>query len=122
MIIEEIVKRNVPFAGTYKNMKVDDKGRFIIPRQLRDIFCLRQRRSKIKNCLAFVAPGETPVVATVTDLPPKSQCPNYNLVRMDKQGRVGMSSDIDLDVPEDRTIDFIGYGDYIEIRASNYQS
>ena len=122
MAIEGIVKVNVPFSGTYKKMKVDSKRRFIIPNQLREIFLLRQRRKVIKNCLAFMAPGKLPVMATITDFPSPEQCPNYNLVRMDTQGRIGISSNIYLDVPEDRTIDFVGHGDYIEVRASNYQS
>lgn len=48
--LEQIVKVNVPFAGTYEG-KLDLKGRIVIPSDIMEILKRRQRR---KNCSKII--------------------------------------------------------------------
>lgn len=50
LMLENIVKENVPFAGTYEG-KLDLKGRIIIPSDIMDILKRRQRR---KDCSKII--------------------------------------------------------------------
>jgi hypothetical protein len=120
-MIEEIVKLNLPILGSGERMLTKDGKHVRIPRPLCKILELRQEKRSCKNCIAYIAVGKNPVLATITDVPGEVEGENheYNKVNISEFGMILLPEEVYREAPIDRKITFIGRENYIEVRASN---
>ena len=121
MAIEEIVKLNLPFLGNGERILNKDRKHVTIPRPLCEILELRQGRRSCKNCIAFIASGKNPILATITDVPEEldGEDNEYSKVKITQFGKILLPEAVYREAPIDRRITFIGRKNYIEVRASS---
>ena len=113
--VRNIVKTEVPFAGTFREYCVDFKGRAALPAQLRETLKLRQGR---QNPIFFyrVANDEQGQRIELTDVIGDNRHPEYVLTGVDSVGRLRPSRDLsDVIIPGGK-VDFVGRKTYIEVR------
>lgn len=128
---EQIVKVNVPLVGTYEGKEIDEKNRMILPKALRDIYQLRQRKDSFEECVLFASAingiptgseslDEHPLFAKITDSP-QIDTQNYYLVSISSQGRI-LFTKTHFEAPKNRRVDIIGRGDSLELRIPYQRS
>jgi hypothetical protein len=111
LIPEEV--REVPFAGTYPR-RINVKRQSTVPREMRDILMMRQGQGSPASCALFYSLAEESII--LKDMPEFEECPHFNLVRMDPQGRIVLPAEIFAPLS---WVQYVGMGDQIAVYPIN---
>lgn len=126
-MLEQIVKKNVPFAGIYNNNGFDYKGRIRIPKQLLETLVGRQQAKEKAEIELFyrLHTKEIPKYLELTDYLPegKTNFTCYKHFKLDKQNRVLITPDdlAKIGIQKSNPVVLVGYGNKILVyRAEDY--
>lgn len=109
-----VLIRDIPFAGVYEGMAVNQKRQATLPAHLRRILMLRQDREECHRCAVYCKPEEG--YLAVKDRPSDDECPDFSFLPLDRQGRFVLPASLS----SAKKVRFVGKGDYIAVYAAEY--